>query len=470
MTAKADNRTTRESNRALLLELLRESGTITRSDLARHSALAKPTVSVIVDGLIEEGVVCEVGPGARRSRGGPRGRLLSLNADAAAFVGIHFGVQRTSVAIADAMGKIRVAKSVASFREDATRAMRETPEMVLSMLHEAGMPPGRLHGVGVAVPGLVHHETGTCVLAPNLGWNDVPVRESLSRALNAPATVRNSMQAGAIAEARLGVGRDARSFAWVYVGTGVGAAIVVDGRVLYGKRGYTGEIGHWKVADDGVPCACGRRGCLETVASNFAIEAAARASSVQAPGSESLDAHAVAVAASRGDPRARRTLEGVGEYLGIAVSSLLNLLDLEMVVLDGVAIRAGDCLIDRIRSSVAKHTIGGQGIPIVKSSVEHDVMLRGAVLLAMEGEFVDRVMQGDDWGRCVSRGASRVDEAPFARPFALGEDGIARASTTRATILAKTGTAAAPPVAAPTGTSSPTSAGARSNTVPTKLA
>ena len=367
---------------------------MTRSELARRSMLTKPTVSVIVERLIEEGRLHEVGPGARRAGAGPRGRLVDINADAAAFVGVHFGVRGTALALADAKGVVRVAKVVGAYRDAAERAMTDLPQLVRELLREGGMPRKRLRGVGVAVPGLVHHQTGTCLVAPNLGWRNVPIRASLSESLGAPATVRNSMQAGAIAEARLGVGKRARSFVWVYVGTGIGAAVVLGGRVLYGRRGFTGEIGHWTVAHDGEPCACGRRGCLETVASNFAIESAANAEWARThaggPPPAAIDTQAVAVAALRGDASARRILEGVGQYLGIAISSLLNLLDLELVVLDGVAIRTGDCLMNTIRSSVAKHTMGGEPVPIVQSRVEHDVMLRGSVLLAMEGDRLDR--------------------------------------------------------------------------------
>jgi predicted NBD/HSP70 family sugar kinase len=393
--AKVDSRAMRENNRALLLDLIRRTTTVTRTDLARRSALTKPTVSAIVDALIGEGLVREVGFGVSPSRRGRRSRLLELNDAAAAFVGIHFGVRHTALAVADARGKIRAMKTFGSLRGQAGRAVSALRPVVKDALREAKIPRSRLTGMGVAVAGLVDHATGACVLAPNLQWYDVPLRERLAAEFRAPVAVRNVMHAGAIAEGRLGAARGVRSFAWVYVGSGIGAAIVVGGRVYYGKQGYSGELGHCTVMDNGALCGCGRTGCLETVASGTAIEAAARAASRGGRPSRELDAHAVAVAAQAGDPEARRILARAGDYLGMGISYLVNLLNPEMVVLGGRVIQAGECLMDPVRSSVSRRAMRPEGIPIVASAVAGDVMLRGAVLLAMEGDQVDMAVADD---------------------------------------------------------------------------
>ncbi|HZU85547.1 MAG TPA: ROK family transcriptional regulator [Polyangiaceae bacterium] len=392
MLAKVDSRAMREMNRALLLDMIRREATVTRTELARRSALTKPTVSAIVDALIAEGLVREVGFGLSASRKGRRTRLLELNDAASAFIGIHFGVHHTALAVADARGRLRTTKTVASFRNRPERVMGALRPLVKLALREAKLPRSRLAGIGVAVAGLVDQATGSCVLAPNLRWYDVPLRAALAEEFRTPVAVRNVMHAGAIAEGRLGAAQGVRSFAWVYVGTGIGAAIVVDGRVYYGKHGYSGELGHCTVMDNGPRCGCGRTGCLETVASGTAIEAAARASLGGKPprttGPRELDAHAVAIAARGGDPEARRILARAGEYLGMGISYLLNLLDPEMVVLGGRVSHAGECLLDPVRRSIARHAMRAEGIPIVPTAVEGDVMLRGAVLLAMAGDQV----------------------------------------------------------------------------------
>lgn len=388
MGPKADARTMREINRALVLETLRRNEAITRSDLARESSLAKPTISNIVDALMEEGVVKEIGPGISRSRGGARGRLVGLNPDSAAFVGVHFRTGRTSVAVADACGRIRHTFSTNSFRDSPNEALGVLPHLVGCAMCDAGLVRARLRRVVVAVPGLISHESGTCVLAPNLGWSNVPIRTHLTDALGVEVGVRNSMQAAAIAEARLGPQAATSSFAWVYVGSGIGGAVVLDGRLFCGRRGFAGELGHWKVVDDGEPCTCGRRGCLETVASSRAVSAAAAglSSNTGEPPARECSAYSLATAASGGDPEARRVVERAGNYVGLAVSYVLNLLDLERVVLDGPMTRAGNFFLECVRASVLRHAMGGRDTPVVRSTVADDVALRGAVLLAMEGE------------------------------------------------------------------------------------
>jgi predicted NBD/HSP70 family sugar kinase len=392
--AKIDSRAMREMNRALVLEMIRQEKTVSRTDLARRSMLTKPTVSAIVGDLIDEGVVHEVGFDASPSRKGRRSRMLELNDAAAAFVGIHFGVRHTSVAVADARGRIRTTRVVESFAGQFPRAVRALPPIVKEALGAAKLSRSRLEGVGVAIPGLVDQATGACVIAPNLRFYDVPLRAKLSEKLGAPTAVRNITHSAAIAEGRLGAARGVRSFVWVYVGSGIGAAIVVDGRVVYGKHGYSGELGHCAVVDGGIQCGCGGMGCLETVASGTAIEAAARSGGAgfrrAGRGSKAVDAHQVAVAARSGDPEARRILARAGDYLGRGISYLLNLLNPEMVVLGGRVIHAGESLLEPVRASVARHAMRSEGIPIVPSTVGDDIMVRGAVLLALEGDRVDR--------------------------------------------------------------------------------
>ena len=392
--AKVDSRAMREMNRALVLEMIRHEKTVSRTHLARRSMLTKPTVASIVESLIAEGLVNELGFDITPSRRGRRSRLLELNDAASAFVGIHIGVRRTSVAVADARGRIRATRVVDSFVGQFGRALRILPSAVKAALKEANLEQSRLAGVGVAIPGLVDQATGTCVLAPNLRYYDVPVRAKLAETLGAPTTVRNITHAAAIAELRLGTARGVSSFVWVYVGSGIGSAIVVDGRVVYGKQGFSGELGHCVVLDGGgSQCGCGGMGCLETVASGRAIEAAARASvgGAMRAGrpSKPLEAHEIAIAARAGDPEARRIMARAGEYLGIGISYLLNLLNPEMVVLGGRVIQAGECLLEPIRASVSRHAMRSQGIPVVPSTVGDDIMLRGAVLLALEGDRAD---------------------------------------------------------------------------------
>jgi len=390
MLGKGDNRAIREVNRSIILDLVRRGERVSRTELARRSKLTKPTVSAIVDELIVEGVVREVGFGESVAGGGRPARLLEFNDASAAYLGIHFGVRATSVAVADARGTIRLVRARPSAVGSPARSVKAVRALVGEALQAAKVPRTRVEGACATVPGLVDQESGACVLAPNLGWRDFPLRDALAEAIDMPVIANNITQAAAVAEGRLGAARGARSFVWLYVGSGVGSGVVIDGRVFYGQRGFSGEIGHCPVVEEGPVCGCGRRGCLETVASAMALGRAAEAartageptvlSAMEGP----LDAGAIAEAARDGDRVARRILTEVSEHIGRGISYLLNVLNPEMIVIGGSVAQAGDALFEEVRASVARHALLPKGVEIVPSALGDRAELTGAVLLAMD--------------------------------------------------------------------------------------
>ena len=187
-------------------------------------------------------------------------------------------------------------------------------------------------GVGVGSAGLIDPWRGMVVLASNLGWRDVPLRDLLASALGG-ATVRVDMDtnAAALAEARLGAGRGLRHLLYVTVGTGVGGGELLDGRIYHGATGGTGQIGHVVVDPGGPPCGCGGRGCVEVYASGAGIAARAREANV--PGEPTTAA--VFAAAAGGDPAAAAVIDAGADALGVALATYVNLNNPEAIVLGG---------------------------------------------------------------------------------------------------------------------------------------
>jgi N-acetylglucosamine repressor len=389
LLSKGNNRAIREVNRSIILDLVRRDRRISRTELARRSKLTKPTVSTIVDELIADGVVREVGFGASVAGGGRPARLLDFNEDSAAYLGIHFGMHTITVAVADARGHIAVTRSRPAILNAPARSLKALRPLIADALRAAKVPRSRIEGAGATVPGLYDQESGVCVLAPNLGWHDFPVRAALAEELGMPVNVNNITHAAAVAEGRVGAAQGARSYAWVYVGMGIGAGIVADGRLFFGQRGFSGEIGHCPVVSDGPVCGCGRNGCLETVASTMAITRAAEAAI--AAGEQtvlrdrtSLDAATIVEAARGGDAVTRRILAQAGEHLGRGISYLLNLLNPEMVILAGPYIEAGETLLRPLRESVDRHSVQPKGVAIVPSTLGERADVIGSVLLVMD--------------------------------------------------------------------------------------
>ena len=387
---KVDSRAMREVNRSIVLDIIRRGGKVSRTDLAKRSTLTKPTVSAIVDDLIARGIVSEVGFGKTVATGGRRARLLEFNDASAAYLGLRFGVHTTTVAVADARGEVRATRETPSIAGDPHAAVRSALALLDGALAEAGLPRDRLESVGVTVPGMIDTRTGTVAFAPNLGWTDVPIRSMLQQALDLPVVVHNVTNAGAVAEGRIGAAKGARSYVWVYVGHGLGAGIVIDGQLFSGTRGFSGEIGHCPIVDDGPLCSCGLRGCLETLASGKAIE---RIAAEAARGSEPtllskqpapFEAAVVLDAARAGDAVAQRILGQVGQHLGVGLSYLINVLDPELVVLGGRVMEASDFILDEVRASVARHTVRGSKIEIVTSTLGDRASLMGSVISAMD--------------------------------------------------------------------------------------
>jgi predicted NBD/HSP70 family sugar kinase len=379
----------RQVNRSVLLDLIRETETISRSELARRSGLTKPTVSAIVDDLIRDDIVRELGFADTLAAAGRPPRLLEFNADSAAYLGIEFGVEETTVAVADARGAIRCVIGAPAVR-DPDRAVAALPALVASALKTCKVPRARVQAVGASVPGLVDQTSGQCRLAPNLGWKNYPLRTALERVLRRPVVVTNITQSAAIAEGRLGAARGIESFIWLYLGSGVGAGIVLKGRPFTGTRGFAGEVGHCRISDADVLCGCGKPGHLEAFTSKMAVVEAARRAAALHPESRLAelapieDLAPLFQAASEGDREATAVLVRLGDDVAKGISYLVNVLDPQMIVLGGSVGTAAPGLIEHLGESLAKYALSADTVRVVRSSLGERAALIGSVLLAMQ--------------------------------------------------------------------------------------
>ena len=389
-SGKVGNRSLRQVNRSVLLDLIRESDRISRSELARRSGLTKPTVSSIVDGLIREEVVREVGFSGSVSAGGRPARLLEFNADSAGYLGIEFGVQSTRVAVADARGDIRHVASAEAVFGEPEHSLAALGNLVASALKVSRIPKTRIRAAAATAPGLIDQTTGVCRLAPNLGWRDFPLRDAVEQLLKKPVVVMNPTAAAAIAEGRLGAAQGIDSFIWLALDSGVGAGVILDGRVFTGTRGFTGEIGHCRISDDDVPCGCGKSGHLEAFVSTAAVLRAAEYAALEHPDSRLSELSPmssvapVLQAAREGDATARAVLKRVGDDVAKGVAYLVNVLDPQMIVLGGELSNAGPVLVDSVAESLSEHALSAESVKVVATSLGERAILIGAVLLAMD--------------------------------------------------------------------------------------
>lgn len=250
-------------------------------------------------------------------------------------------------------------------------------ERIAGTIHEAvnaaGIDVEHLAGIGCGVPGPLDIDKGILLDLPNLGWRNVRLKKALEEEFGCPAVIANDVDAGTYGEYRFGAGKGARSMLGVFPGTGIGGGFVYDGKILRGKRHSCLEIGHCQVVSDGALCGCGRRGCLETVASRLSVSAAAAAAAhrgeaphlLESAGMDisSIKSGALADSIAAGDKSVEQIVRDAARWLGIAIANVVNLLAPDIVVLGGGMVKAmpdlflkeaGDAARDRVMPSFVK--------------------------------------------------------------------------------------------------------------------
>lgn len=388
-----DHGVMRRLNRELVLRHLREHSPSSRISISTATGLAKPTVSAIVDELVADGLISELGRGQAPRSGGRPPHLLSFNARSAFIVGVHVGVRRTTVVAADALGAELASTTIPTPHESPGAALELIAKVVRRTLADGGADAHRVEGAGICLPGLVSGDHGRLLHAPNLGWRDVPVAGLLEQELGIPVAAHNAAHTSLVAEAAEGAAVGAADVVLFYAGSGVGAAVMSGGRIVSSERGIAGEIGHGRVRPDGARCNCGKTGCLETVASAHAVaeEAARRwrkGAGKRSPLEPALGFtdRDVSAAAAEGDREARSVLEAAGASLGAVGAWLVNIFDPSVMVLAGSLFESGSGLVDSFRAAVAADVLPSVGdrVRITPARLGQSAEVRGVLLLARE--------------------------------------------------------------------------------------
>lgn len=250
-----------------------------------------------------------------------------------------------------------------------------------------------LAALGIGIPGLLDLERGVCLAADNLGWRDVPVAAVLTEQLQAPVFIENDARVAALGELATGKAKGRSNFIYITVGTGIGAGIFVEGRMLRGARWAAGEVGHMQMDPTGAVCACGGRGCLEALAAAPAIQRKGRAVAAANPASllnslpeGEIDAAVVFKFAADGDRWAQQIVDETMGWLGIAVANLVNIFNPELVVIGGGVSLAGEQLLAPVQAQIARHCMRVQKetVSLVTSGLDDSAGVAGALELVRQ--------------------------------------------------------------------------------------
>jgi N-acetylglucosamine repressor len=389
----------RKRDRAVIEALVRRYGPISRAEIRDLTHLRWSVVSPIVRELLTEGKLLEVGPSSN-----PMGRkqtLLQLNEDQGFILAVAFDAESVSAAITNLRPHIksRVTQSTC-LTGGKEELLAQLVQCAREAIREAGIPLDKLMGTGIADPGLVNVQEGISILAASMDfWKDVPLKRIFEEEFGVPLVLESSTRTQALAERVLGAGEDAEDMIYIEYGKGVGAGIMTAGKMLFGHDWIAGEFGHIPMLENGPACNCGSFGCLEALVGLSAVEARCRKAIQEGSKTRALEivngdptkvtGWTVLEGSKLGDKTCVAIVEDLVKYLGLGLSTLVNLFNPSIIILDHRLGLAGDIFLDQIARAVNKQALGHAtaNLRFCYGELGSDASLLGAALTVLEKTF-----------------------------------------------------------------------------------
>ncbi|KPL11218.1 MAG: hypothetical protein AMS23_05650 [Bacteroides sp. SM1_62] len=394
---KADALFINKLNKIKVLGLIRETGPVSRADLVKRTGLSAPTVTRIVDGLIHaEKLVAEVGMGS--SSGGRPPLLVKFNSEQNYVIGIDLGATFTRGALSNLDGKFINEIKIPTRLESGFDVIMEDLSDLIHRLSKGNpkVRKQRVFGVGIAVAGLINRRKNLVEYSPDFDWYNVDIVKTLGKNIEYPVIFDNVTRLMALGGLSYGADQKLQNFICVNVGYGIGAGIIVDGKLLMGADGFAGEFGHITIeTDSDIQCSCKKYGCLEALASGKAIALTARSRLARGQSSllvemcggdiNKVTAKMVADAARKRDVLASNVFKRAMDYIGIGISSLINIFNPELVTIGGGVSLAGDIFFDNIRDSVDRNIMQpiSRKVEILPVAFGENAALMGAFALIL---------------------------------------------------------------------------------------
>ena len=385
----------RDLNQNLVLNTIASHDAISRTDIAHETGLPAATVTRITREFLDAHLITE--EIATESAGGRPPILLRINPTTGFVVGVKLREDSMTVAVCN-LG------SVVIYSREATVPEGKAPDTVCDAiaaavsdtLRAAQVPQERLIGVGIGVAGLIDSAAGMCRYSAIMGWRDVELQKPLEARLGVPVSVDNDVNTLAIAERLFGLARTTGDFVVVTIGRGIGLGVVLGGDIYRGAHGGAGEFGHTTIdlSPDAPECNCGKRGCLEAIASDYGI---LRAALHREPG-DHVEADMQALRTRADDPTVQRIFARAGQALGASIANLINIFDPALIVLTGEGIQAGDSLLTPMREAIPRNIFGQpfDQSTLEVTSTDEIAWARGAASLIFQEVFHPPIYESGD--------------------------------------------------------------------------
>ncbi|WP_322807202.1 ROK family protein [Thermanaerothrix sp.] len=284
---------------------------------------------------------------------------ITFNRSAPYSIGVDVGGTKIAAALVDAQGRISGVKTRRTDISSPEKTLDSIASTVLEVISETNIDPKDIKGVGLGIPGIVDPERGIGVASVNLQWRDVPVVQELQSRLGIRCVIENDVKVAALGELKYGVGRGLKNIVYLNIGTGVAAAVILEGKIYRGHNGMAGEIGHAVVDVRGPRCKCGGRGCLEAIVSGPAIVQrveekikSGKESSLRALLGGGITLQEVYEAAAHGDLAAAEATHEVAHYLAVGIQFIALAYDPQRVILGGGVVYASPLFMDYLLRAV----------------------------------------------------------------------------------------------------------------------
>ncbi|MGE5587137.1 MAG: ROK family protein [Clostridia bacterium] len=410
---KGSRKLIKDLNISLVIDAVRQHGPISRADLARVTNLGRSTITGIASVLLEEGFLVELGSG--ESRVGRRPILLKFNEKARPVIAIKLAPGRIVGAVTDMDAHLLCQQErLLADSETADEIVEALIQMTHALLTEAKVDIDDVLGMGMVLPGIVDPKTGVSVWPSFFNWINVPMKQILEDRLGVQVFIDNDANAAALAEKWYGAGRDYADLVCVTVGAGVGAGLIVGGRLYRGGASGAGEIGHMTIDEEGPQCICGNRGCLEAMVSDKALVRQAVERLAENPGSmvlqlaegdkSKITREIIVEAAKAGDEMAQALIRQAGTHIGTGLANLVNILNPEAIIVGGeAAAQAGDLLLEPIRRTVKERAFAvlSEKTEILPAKLP-DGWLVGAAILVLQEFFGLPIYRQEDGRKSIN--------------------------------------------------------------------
>lgn len=353
-TLTGNQQLVKQINKTLVLETILHEAPISRADISQKVGLNKGTVSSLVNELLEDQLIYESGPG--QSSGGRRPVILLFNDKAGFSIGIDLGVNYILGVLTDLRGNIIVEVN----KKLTVRSYEVVIEILQSVISDLINAAPQSHygivGIGIGVPGLVNNH-GEVLVAPNLGWKNINLREEIENCFDIPVVIENEANAGAYGEKLYGAGKENDNILYISAGIGIGIGIILNGELFYGMNGFSGEAGHMIVQVNGKDCTCGSSGCWELYASEKALLEEARKLKLTDITEETLSIELLLELANSGNEDIINLFHSIGMYLGVGINNIINIFNPEQVIIGNRLAMAKDWLEKSIEKFIKNHTM-----------------------------------------------------------------------------------------------------------------